>query len=67
MFFIFDMSYLVVFDNFEVCNIFLVCFFFINRFLFVRYKVVIELYNEVIKFSERDWVLILIIYLYVMM
>lgn len=50
------MSYLVVFDNCEVWNIFLVCFFFINRFLFVRYKVVIELYNEVIKFSERDWV-----------
>lgn len=59
------MLYLVVFDNFEVCNIFLVSFFFINRFLFVRYKVVIELYNEVIKFSERDWVMKLIIYRFI--
>lgn len=59
---IFNMLYSAVFDNSEVCNIFSVCFFFINRFLLARHKAAIELYNEATKLSERDWVLILIIH-----
>lgn len=56
-----NMSYSAVSDNSEVCNIFSVSFFFINRFLLARHKAAIELYNEATKLSERDWVMKLII------